>query len=151
MSDPTPPRPTDYSASADSGTGVNIGRINRASSKGAAIGLRESIATINTAPQPKVADPAEARLWRIAGGLMVLAIGVLGVLGWLTFAPNATASPTVAHADPIRVPATEPTHRAAAPSVAAPEPTVVSAAKQRPNKHHGKEKAHKRARLAKRR
>jgi hypothetical protein len=155
MSDPTPPRLSDFSTQAESS--LNLARVNRAGAKAASLGVRESIATIATLPtgeHPKIADPSETRLWRIAGALMVLAVGVLGVLGWLTFTPGAaSAAASIVHpAEPARAPDPSRPHAAPLATAAAPsEAPGTTASKQRPNKHHGKQKAHKRGRQAKRR
>jgi hypothetical protein len=152
MSDPTPPRLSDYSAQAESS--LNFARVNRAGAKAASLGVQQSIATVSTQPQAQLADPSETRLWRIAGALMICAVAVLGVLGWLTFAPGAaSAAAAIVHPEPVRAP--DPSRPHVSPLVvaaAASEPAAVaSAKKERPNKHHGKQKAHKRGRVAKRR
>jgi hypothetical protein len=152
MSDPTPPRLNDFSAQAESS--LNMARVSRMGGKKASLGVLQTIATVSTGQHEKIADPSETRLWRIAGALMVLAVGVLGVLAWVTFTPGAaSAAASIVHPEPARAPDPSRPHATPPATAAAPSeaPVATASKQQRPNKHHGKQKAHKRARVAKRR
>jgi hypothetical protein len=143
----TAPRQSDFVAAEPSA--VNMALVNRARRSAESIGVRESraqssvLTKATVLPESGYDASADRKLWRVAGGLIALAIAVLAVLGWVTLSPGSAmvasslAAPLDAPAAPSPEPRVEPL--ASAPSARASTP--------RPAKSkHAKHTSHKRAR-----